>query len=79
MNKERKAPTFTLHVAITLVLLCLLLYLLKHRGPFEYLQDGRMILPLSFLIGVAFLYSISTLIFRSKDVEETDLKHRKRR
>lgn len=79
MNKERKAPALTLHVTTTLVLLCLFLYLLKHPRPLEYLQDGRMILPLIFLVEVALLYSASTLIFRSKGIEEEDLKHSKRR
>jgi len=56
-------------VVISLVLLASLLYALKHQGPSKYFSDGRMILPLSVLVGAAFLYSLGGLLSRPKDNE----------
>ena len=54
-------------VVISLVLLACLLYALRHQGPSECFSNGRMILPLSVLVGAAFLYSLGGLLSRPND------------
>ena len=65
--KERNEPlALMIRTAVSLALLALFLFLLRHEGPTQYWQSGRRITPISDLLGAAFLFSAVSLLFRLK-------------